>query len=336
MFMDAVNLVRVGDLSSWQTGSVINMAWMFDNTANLESLNLSGWDTRSVTNMNGMFRNTASLTRLTLGVDFRFVTAGGNPNLPQTPPWRNANGDSVANLMTYHNANPATALWERTASVPNPTATPAPTPTPEPTPIPTPDPTPEPTLEPTPDPTPEPTPDPTPASPFLLGDVNGDGVVNWEDYSLLQSHLSGQNVGICERGLTAADIDGDGDITPMDVIFLEFHLHGFINIHELFGTGSNQSPVTGVTVTGDISTLATNYTMQMQASTNFRSASSMDTISTGELWNVEVESFSSASASSRARVASPDTVIITITRADGSFTNIYVSLMTVGDGNLLR
>jgi len=121
MFYLASSLSSIGDVSGWDVSSVTNMSWMFDST-NLESIDLSGWDTGSVTNMNGMFRNAQGLRELTLGANFEFVLGGGNPNLPAGP-WRNVGNlntaplvpgaTNVSNLMTYHNANPATATWIR-------------------------------------------------------------------------------------------------------------------------------------------------------------------------------------------------------------------------------
>ena len=90
-------------------------------------------------------------------------------------------GPAQPNLLGPTAGKPIKLEWP-TQGVPVPV--PAPTPTPDPTPAPTPDPTPAPTPDPTPaptptpDPTPAPTPDPTPKP------VNGQIVVNADEWTL--------------------------------------------------------------------------------------------------------------------------------------------------------
>ena len=55
------------DLSAWNTDSLTNMQYMFENCTKLTSLNLSGWDTSNVTDMSGLFDNCTSLAGLKLG-----------------------------------------------------------------------------------------------------------------------------------------------------------------------------------------------------------------------------------------------------------------------------
>ena len=55
------------DLSAWNTDSLTNMQYMFENCTKLTSLNLSGWNTSNVTDMHGLFDNCTSLAGLKLG-----------------------------------------------------------------------------------------------------------------------------------------------------------------------------------------------------------------------------------------------------------------------------
>lgn len=55
------------DLSAWNTDSLTNMQYMFENCTKLTSLNLSGWNTSNVTDMSGLFDNCTSLAGLKLG-----------------------------------------------------------------------------------------------------------------------------------------------------------------------------------------------------------------------------------------------------------------------------
>lgn len=53
------------------------------------------------------------------------------------------------------------------------------------------------------------------------GDVNGDGVVNKDDYERLASYLVGDNVPIVPLN---ADLNGDGKVTDADAILLHQHI----------------------------------------------------------------------------------------------------------------
>ena len=55
------------DLSAWNTDSLTNMQYMFENCTKLTSLDLSGWDTSNVTDMYALFDNCTSLAGLKLG-----------------------------------------------------------------------------------------------------------------------------------------------------------------------------------------------------------------------------------------------------------------------------
>lgn len=61
------------DLSSFNTGSATDMAYMFYNCSAITLLNLSGFDTQKVTNMNKMFSNCPNLATIYAG--YRFVTS---------------------------------------------------------------------------------------------------------------------------------------------------------------------------------------------------------------------------------------------------------------------
>lgn len=52
------------DLSAWNTDSLTNMQYMFENCTKLTSLNLSGWNTSNVTDMFGLFGHDQQLTNL--------------------------------------------------------------------------------------------------------------------------------------------------------------------------------------------------------------------------------------------------------------------------------
>ena len=55
------------DLSAWNTDSLTNMQYMFENCTKLTSLDLSGWNTSNVTDMYALFDNCTSLAGLKLG-----------------------------------------------------------------------------------------------------------------------------------------------------------------------------------------------------------------------------------------------------------------------------
>ncbi len=61
-------------------------------------------------------------------------------------------------------------------------------------------------------------------SDVLLGDVNGDGVFDEADVTLMNRYLAGWKVTIVEEN---ADMDGDGRITTWDLIMMERTLAGW-------------------------------------------------------------------------------------------------------------
>ena len=65
-FGDCKNLTTLTFPSTFDTGNVTNMSWMFNECSSLSSLDLSTFNTSSVTNMNGMFADCSSLSSLDL------------------------------------------------------------------------------------------------------------------------------------------------------------------------------------------------------------------------------------------------------------------------------
>ena len=57
------------------------------------------------------------------------------------------------------------------------------------------------------------------ASTIYRGDINGDGIVNYADVSLLESHLIHSNV-LTGDELKRADMNGDGNVTVTDLTLM--------------------------------------------------------------------------------------------------------------------
>lgn len=57
----------------------------------------------------------------------------------------------------------------------------------------------------------------------IAGDVNGDGVVDQEDVTLLQQYISDPDIDI---DLVAADVDNDGKVTMKDIVLLSRYVDG--------------------------------------------------------------------------------------------------------------
>ena len=58
---------------------------------------------------------------------------------------------------------------------------------------------------------------------YTLGDVNGDGQINSEDFNLLNNYMQG-NVSLTLQQLKAADINKDGKIDAMDSYKLQQYI----------------------------------------------------------------------------------------------------------------
>lgn len=54
---------------------------------------------------------------------------------------------------------------------------------------------------------------------YILGDVNGDGIVNSDDANLITEYIVGE-ISFTERQFKAADMNKDGEITPSDYVIL--------------------------------------------------------------------------------------------------------------------
>lgn len=64
----------------------------------------------------------------------------------------------------------------------------------------------------------EPIVDPLPGPGPPVGDVNGDGVVDILDVSLLMQHILSSETITCEDQLQRADVNNDGEINVRDVV----------------------------------------------------------------------------------------------------------------------
>lgn len=70
-------------------------------------------------------------------------------------------------------------------------------------------------------------PNPVTVSAVLVGDVNNDKVVNWQDVTVLNNHLSGTNV-LTGNALRAADTNNDGYVNNADLSMLINYANGSI------------------------------------------------------------------------------------------------------------
>ena len=157
------------------------------------------------------FQSQSTDTPLMATVYFRVLNEG-TVNLtfdPQTAMYRNSDNTKIS--ITTQGKGIGLAKKQ--------TPSPSPSPSPSPTPIPTP--TPSPTSTPTPAPSPSPTPT------FLLGDGNGDGVIDLADLSVLFSDFnktSGFRIAI--------DLNSDGIINTFDFSLMRLLLiqYGIIRV----------------------------------------------------------------------------------------------------------
>lgn len=54
---------------------------------------------------------------------------------------------------------------------------------------------------------------------YVLGDVNGDGIVSSDDASLIQQYIMGE-ISFTGRQFKAADMNKDGEVRPSDYVIL--------------------------------------------------------------------------------------------------------------------
>lgn len=147
------------------------------------------------------FQSQSTDTPLMSTVYFRVLNEGIASLIfdPQTAMYRNS--DNTKLPITAQGKGIGLAKKQSPSPTPSASPTPSPAPTPVPTPTPTPIPTPSPTAVPTPSPTPT----------FLLGDGNGDGVIDLADLSVLFSDFN-KTSGFRK----AVDLNSDGIINTFD------------------------------------------------------------------------------------------------------------------------
>lgn len=80
-------------------------------------------------------------------------------------------------------------------------------------------------------PMPEPEPEPEPEAPgFIRGDVDGNGIINSNDLSAIQKHITGESK-LKGSYLEAADVNIDGRVNSLDVLFVKKHIAGKYSIN---------------------------------------------------------------------------------------------------------
>lgn len=60
---------------------------------------------------------------------------------------------------------------------------------------------------------------------YLIGDVNGDGVINGQDLQRLYEHIKGENP-LSVEALPLGDVNGDGAVNGQDLQRLYEHIKG--------------------------------------------------------------------------------------------------------------
>ena len=63
---------------------------------------------------------------------------------------------------------------------------------------------------------------------YVVGDINGDGVINKEDLDLLGEFLTGKT-SLTDRQMKSADVNRDGEIDTGDTLKLSKYVNGIIS-----------------------------------------------------------------------------------------------------------
>ncbi len=69
----------------------------------------------------------------------------------------------------------------------------------------------------------------------MLGDINGDGEVNSNDYAMLRNYVQCRST-LTEEQKKIADINGDGAVDAFDAIQLDLYLNGVVDINGKYNT----------------------------------------------------------------------------------------------------
>lgn len=69
----------------------------------------------------------------------------------------------------------------------------------------------------------------------MLGDINGDGEVNSNDYAMLKNYVQCRST-LTEEQKKIADINGDGAVDAFDAIQLDLYLNGVVDINGKYNT----------------------------------------------------------------------------------------------------
>lgn len=64
----------------------------------------------------------------------------------------------------------------------------------------------------------------------VKGDINGNGVINKDDYNFLLSYVMGKTKAVGENFILRSDLNGDGVVDAFDVIYLDLYLNGRVDI----------------------------------------------------------------------------------------------------------
>lgn len=65
----------------------------------------------------------------------------------------------------------------------------------------------------------------------IKGDINGDGVINQDDYTFLSNAVRCNCTAVGENFTTRADLNGDGVVDAFDVIYLDLYINGKVSLN---------------------------------------------------------------------------------------------------------